>query len=94
MAFADFIKGAAENFLKKSLFSGGNEIIYRARLEMRRFQRKMIKTLVSVFILLLAFASLALAGVFYLTEYAHLTRTLAFLILGIVLLLIGVILKI
>lgn len=94
MGFFDFIGETAGHFIKNKLFDSGQELIYRAKLEMWRFQKKLIKGIMAAFILLLAIAVLAIAVVFFLMDYAGIGRTLAFLIVGIVLLFIGVILKI
>jgi len=94
MGLLDFIGESAGNFLKKMMVNQGQEIFYRAKIEMWRFQRRLIKGMIAVLVLLLAFVALVFAVIFYLIDYVSLGRTLAFLIVGIVLLILGVILKI
>lgn len=88
------ILGFIKDSMNKGLREIDEKILYRIRLEMWRFERKIIKSIMAAFILLLSFAVLALSASFFLIEYIHLTKTLAFLIIGIILLIIGVILKI
>jgi hypothetical protein len=94
MGIMDYLKDSAGNFLKTAVYDQGHELIYKAKLELWRFQKRLIKSMISVFILLLAFSVLAMAGVFSLIEYAQFSKTLAFLIIGAVLLIIGIIVKI
>ncbi|MBM3233952.1 hypothetical protein FJZ19_02560 [Candidatus Pacearchaeota archaeon] len=90
----DFLKESFGSFFGKILSRGKEEMIYRMKLEMWKFQRKVMKTIISACILLLSVAMLALAAIFYLIEYAHLSKTISFLILGIILLVVGILLKI
>lgn len=94
MSLLNFIGESAGNFLKKMMMNQGQDIIYRAKLEMWRFQRRLIKSMIAVFVLLLAFVALVFAAIFYLIDYVSLGRTLTFLIVGVILLIIGVMLKI
>lgn len=94
MGILDIIAESAGKFIKNSVFNQGQEMIYRARLEMWRFQKRLIKGIISTVILLMALIVLALALVFCMIDYLNLGRTLAFLIVGVILLGIGIILKI
>ena len=94
MAIVDFLKESFGSFFSNMMHNKKEEMIYKIRLEMWKFQKKMMKTIISAFILLMSFGLLALAAVFYLIEYVHLSKTFSFLILGIVLLVIGILLKI
>ena len=71
----------------------GREMIYRARAEANRFKRKLIKTIISTFMLLLGFIVLLASASFFLIDYLHVTRTLVLLIVGVILLIIGIIAK-
>lgn len=94
MGILESIAESARNFIKNSVFNQGQEMIYRARLEMWRFQKRLIKGIISAAILLMALVVLALALVFCIIDYLNLGRTLAFLIVGVILLIVGIILKI
>jgi hypothetical protein len=93
MGLLDFVGESAGQFIKNKLFDSGQEMIYRAKLEMWRFQKRLIKGIMAAFILLMSFAVLALTLIFFLIDYTGMGRTLAFLIVGILLLIIGIILK-
>jgi len=66
---------------------------YKIHKEIYHTKKKMIKTLTVFLILALAGISLILSLVFFMTEYLLITKTIAFLTLGIVLMLIGLIIK-
>jgi cell division protein FtsL len=97
MSISNFLKKTAFNFLKDSIEEApnvGREIIQRVRVEIWRFEKRLIKSLMAGFILLLSFAVLSLSFIFFLIEYLHFTKTLSLLIVGIILLIVGIILKI
>jgi len=56
-------------------------------------KRQMAREMFAAFIMLLAIALLSASSVFFLIEYIHLTKTLAFLIIGVIVLLIGILVK-
>lgn len=96
MTISSFIKKTAFNFLKDSVNEVpniGREMVHKAKIELWKFEKRLIKSLMSAFILLLSFAVLALSFIFFLIEYLHVTKTLSLLIIGIILLIVGILLK-
>jgi len=94
MAILDFLKESFGDFFSNMMHNKKEDMIYRMKIEMWKFQKKIMRMVISAFILLLSLALLSLSIIFYLIEYVHLSKTLSFLILGIVLLIIGILLKI
>jgi hypothetical protein len=90
MGIFDAVKN---NILKNLLKKSGNEIIYRARMEMHAFQKRLVGSLVAASFLMLSFLFLSLAAVYFFIEYMHLTKTLSFLIIAIIILIIGIFIK-
>jgi polyferredoxin len=68
-------------------------LIHKMNVELWKIERRFMKSLASLLILFLAIISFALTAIFFMREYLQLTFTLAFLIIGIILLIIGIILK-
>lgn len=71
-----------------------DKMIYRAKMELWAAEKRFMRNLMALFIMLLSFGALALAAVFFLIEYLALTKTLAFLIIGIILLVAAIIVKV
>jgi len=97
MGIASFFKNALMGLfsnLTDEAPNFGKEIIHMIKVEIWKFERRLIKNLIAVFILLLGFAALALSFAFFLIEYVHLSKTISLLIIGIILLFVGIILKI
>lgn len=69
------------------------QITRRVAYEVRRIQRRIITTGISLFLLALACVFIAAGTVYLGVEYLALTKTLAFLIVGVLLLVIGVVIK-
>lgn len=63
-------------------------------MRIRRFQRRIVKSVVTFSVLFIAAICLLLAAFFAGTEYLGLTNTLSFLSIGIIALLVGIILKV
>ena len=80
--------------MTRDMPSLGDRLISRINFEIRRTERRIMKNLAALFILLLSFAMLAFSAIFFLIEYIHLTNTLSFLAIGIILLLIGIIIRV
>ncbi len=70
-----------------------HELFHKINMEITRIQKRMMKQLTSLVIVLTAIVFLAVAAVNFFIEYLLLTKTLSFLIIGILLLLIGIIIK-
>ncbi len=94
MGFREFLKNAADeaflNFLQKSKQSISRGI----EIEIWKFKKKMFKDLFSIFVIMLGVMSLLLSGLFAMIEFLNFSKTLSFLIIGIIFLIIGIIIKI
>jgi len=70
-----------------------NEFLMNIFVGLRKFERHFIKEFAGAVIFLIAMVFWALGGLFFLIEYAGLNKTLSFLIIGCILVLIGIIVK-
>jgi hypothetical protein len=70
------------------------EVNRKIILEINRIQRKIMVELSSLVILMLAIIFLAIAAIYFLIEYLSFSKTISFLTVGIVILLIGLITRI
>ena len=93
MGLLKFLKPIWSSLVDSANENIGKEIIYRARAEANIIQRKLVKSIISTFILLLSFVFLAISALFFLIDYAHVVKSLAFLIIGIIILVAGIIAK-
>lgn len=92
----DFIRDIiSEGFSKmfSSIRDEGQELYYQMKMEIWKFEKRVIKGLMFVSFLALSFVSLSLALLFFIHEYLNLTFTLSFLIIGVILAIVGIILK-
>ena len=89
------------NIVREAFFEGAKSfskelereisLVFLNRID--RIRRQMVKELIAVFIILIAIAFLCVSAVFFLTEYLQLTKTLAFLIMGAIVLFVGILVK-
>ena len=93
MSFIDHLKELTALPLRKTLHHLEENIGQALHLAVKRLSHYVVKELVSACILLAALIFFALAGTFFAIEYLALSKTIAFLITGIILLLIGLIVK-
>lgn len=90
----EFIKRKLRESIEGAVSDIKNEVYDNVSYRVRRYKRKIIKDFVSIILLLVAIIFLAVAVVYALIEYGGLTNTLAFGVLGIVILIVALILKI
>jgi hypothetical protein len=89
------------DYVKEGITSGVREVGRRIESEVNhvlyknyyRFKRRLFKDITSLFIMLIALIFISISIVYLLIEYLALSKTLAFGIIGIVLLLIGIVIK-
>ena len=96
MGLMDFFKDTARNVFRDIYNQAPNlteKLVYRIKLEVWKLEKKVMRDLTALFIFLLSFTAFILSAVFFLIEYMNFTKTLSFLIIGIILLVIGIILK-
>lgn len=96
MGILDLIKDTSRGFLRDIYNQAPKlteKIVYQIKLEVWKLEKKLIKDLTALFIFMLSFSAFILAALFFFVEYINLTKTLSFLIIGIILLIIGIFLK-
>ena len=93
MAFIDYFKDFANNRLKKTLRHFEEDLFEMIELGARRASRYVMRELLGIVFIASAVIFLCIAATFFFIEYLTVSRTVAFLIMGIVLLLVGVIVK-
>jgi len=89
------------DYFKDSISVGISEFFKEIEKEFSRtvlrriyhLKRQIMKELIAIFIILIAIALLAISAVFFFIEYMHFTKTLSFLIIGIIVLIIGILIK-
>jgi len=91
MTISSYIKGVLRESSKIILDEVQENISKRIDNTIIKFQNKIAKKIISLFILLSGFLFLALSFVFVLIEYVGLNKTASFAITGSILLLIGII---
>lgn len=89
-----YIRDIVRKGLGAMAHSAQTEISRRIAYEVRRAQRRLIKSMISFFFIALSLVLLAIGGVYLGIEYLAFSKTLAFLTVGVILLLIGIIIKI
>ncbi len=94
MSFMDYFKDLLKTNVRRTL----RDIEADARMMATEFaskvQRMVIKQVMALFFICVALFLFSLAAVFFMIEYLALTKTLAFLFIGVILLLIGLIIKV
>lgn len=58
-----------------------------------KIKQQIMKELMALFIIIIAIGLLSLSAVYFFIEYLHLTKTISFLIIGIIFLVIGILIK-
>lgn len=90
----EYIQRKVRDTVSRAVSDLGHDVYRDLSYQVQLYKRKIVKDLVSIAILLVSIVFLALAVIFSMIEYLGLSKTLSFGIIGIVLLLIGIILKI
>ena len=58
-----------------------------------QIKRQIMKELIAIFVIMISIGLLAISAIFFLIEYVHLNKTISFLIIGIIVLIIGIFIK-
>jgi hypothetical protein len=90
------------DYLKESLSAGISDFMKEIEREFSRtilkrvylIKKQIMKELIAIFIILISLGLLAISAIFFLIEYIHLNKTISFLIIGIIVLIIGIFVKI
>jgi hypothetical protein len=90
------------DFIKESFSAGITEFMREIERQfsdivLRRvyqIKKQIMRELLAIFIIMISIGLLAISAIFFLKEYIHLNNTLSFLIIGILVLIIGILIKI
>lgn len=93
MGISNYLKDFVESKVRKAIRVVEHEFLHDAVAGIKGFTRYVLRQFLATILIIAALGALALALLTFFIEYLALTRTLAFLIIGILLLLIGVIIK-
>ncbi len=90
----DYIKRKIRERATDSVRDLASEIYEDVNYKIQFYKRKVLKDLASMFLILIAVVFLAMALIFFFIEYAGLSRTISFAILGAAILIVALILKV
>lgn len=93
MGFMDYIKESFSAGIKEFMKEIEKEFSRTILRRIDMYKRKIMKELIAIFIILISIILLAISAIFFLIEYLHLNKTLSFLIMGIIVLIIGIFIK-
>jgi len=93
MGLLDYVKDLVGMNFSRTLRSIENEVMHRIDVATQRVVNRVVREMVSVFLILFAVAFLALACVFLLIEYFALTKTISFLIVGVIILFFALVIR-
>lgn len=96
MVFLNFLEKITKNLIYKimeGIENSEDRIIYKIKKSIIDIQRRFILNVFSSLVILISLTFLSIALVFLLLEYLALTKTLAFGIVGLMLLFFGIIIK-
>ncbi len=90
------------DYFREALVMGFRDLLKNVEKDIDRFviykiesvKRKLFFDIINLFFIFLAIGALSLAGVFFFIEYLGFNKTLSFLIIGILFLIISIIIKI
>ena len=94
MSLLEYIKTFTNENIGRILRNVEDRIVHLADVAVARTTHHVKKQLISLFFMLLSFLLFSIAAVFFLIEYLNLTKTLSFLLLAFLILIIALILKI
>lgn len=93
MGFFDAIKESILFGIRDLIGSLEKEITESFIKKLYHIKRQIMRELIAIFIIILSIGLLSVSAVYFFTEYLHLTKTVSFLIIGIILLIIGILIK-
>lgn len=93
MGFLDYLRNQIRNGASELVKDVRQEISHKINLEISKIQQRIMRELSSLAILLIGIIFLSIAVVYFFIEYLLLTKTISFLIVGVILLFIGIIIR-
>ena len=93
MGILNFLAEQIMGSIKHMADEAKNEVYYRMRLELFKIKRQIALEFASLVIILTATVFLLIALAYFFVEYLFLTKTISFLIIGIIALFIGIIIR-
>jgi len=94
MAIIDYIKDILGINFRRTLEDIEEKVMQIINVNIQRIERRIVKSLVSWSIIILAIIFSSISAIYFLIEYAGLSKAFSFLIIAVILLLVGIILKI
>ena len=94
MGITDMLKDFAEAKLYKSLRKMEGDFVHHVVGGIKATARSLMMQFVGMLIIVISFGLFTIAGIFFCVEYLELSKTLAFLIAGIIVLFIGLLMKV
>ena len=96
MVFLNFLEKIAKNVMytvMEGIENNEDKIIYKIKKSIIELQRRFILNIFGSLVILVSLIFIAIAFVFFLIEYLLLAKTIAFGIIGVILLFVGIIIK-
>jgi len=93
MAILDFIKDSFSSAINEFMREIERQFSGMILKRIYHIKKQIMRELVAIFIMIISMGFLAISAVFFLIEYMHLNKTLSFLIIGIIVLIIGILIK-
>lgn len=93
MGITDYVKDFVESKVRKAIRMAEHEVVHGVVSGIKGFTHYLMRQFFATIIIIGSIGLLTLASISFCIEYLALTRTLAFLIVGILLLLIGMVIK-
>lgn len=93
MGWTDYLRESLGSGIRGFFKNVQDELLTNIFIGLKKVEQHLLKELAAVLILVIGVALLAIACVYFLIDYLLLSRTIAFLTIGIIVLLVGVIIK-
>ncbi|MDD5193602.1 MAG: hypothetical protein PHF67_03375 [Candidatus Nanoarchaeia archaeon] len=93
MSMIDYIQDILKKSFGALIRDIGDDINYAVSRRLSHLKKQIIREFVGLSFILMAIGLLAIAFIFFLVEYLKFDKTLSFLIIGIIILIIGIVIK-
>jgi hypothetical protein len=93
MGIWDYVRDSLSQAIKEFMYSIEKEFSRTILARINHFKKQIMRELLAIFIIIISIGLLSASAVFFFIEYIHLTKTLSFLIIGIIVLIIGILIK-
>jgi len=93
MGMFDYIKDAFASGIAQFMNEIEREFSRTILKRVYQIKKQIMKELIAIFIIIISIGLLSVSAVFFFIEYLHFNKTLSFLIIGIIVLIIGIMTK-